>query len=245
MTVPLDEILDPTAGPDPLDNAVWASLTGPAHAALAVGGDLARRYPAEVSPFAALRDHRDPASWDALAGLLDPGEAIVLSAPDLEVPPDWRVVETIPGVQMAATPRLVDARDEGDAPTTVLDPDADTPAMLDLTRRTRPGPFLRRTATMGTYLGVRGPDGELAAMAGERLHPAGWTEISAVCTDPAHVGRGLASRLLRDVARGIRARGEVPFLHTGAQNTRAIRLYEHLGFELRTPTVFVLVGAPR
>ena len=53
-------------------------------------------------------------------------------------------------------------------------------------------------------------------MAGERLHPPGWTEISAVCTDPAFRGQGLASRLVLAVAAGIRARGETPFLHTAA-----------------------------
>jgi hypothetical protein len=33
----------------------------------------------------------------------------------------------------------------------------------------------------GTFLGV-GRHGVLVAMAGERLHPVGWTELSAVCT---------------------------------------------------------------
>ena len=50
-------------------------------------------------------------------------------------------------------------------------------------------------------------------MAGERLRPPGWTEISAVCTDPAWRGHGLASRLTRAVAACIVARGETPFLH--------------------------------
>ncbi|GAA2551639.1 hypothetical protein GCM10010435_22280 [Winogradskya consettensis] len=75
-------------------------------------------------------------------------------------------------------------------------------------------------------------------MAGERLRPPGWTEISAVCTDAAYRGRGLATRLVRAVAAGIRARGETPFLHTGAANTTAIRLYESIGFELRRSTTF-------
>lgn len=42
---------------------------------------------------------------------------------------------------------------------------ADVPEMLDLTARTRPGPFWRRTHELGTYLGVR-LDGRLVAMAG-------------------------------------------------------------------------------
>ena len=105
----------------------------------------------------------------------------------------------------------------------------DVPDMLALVARTRPGPFLPRTVELGTYLGIR-REGRLIAMAGERLHPPGWTEISAVCTDAAFRGQGLGSRLVRAVALGIRERGETPFLHTAATNTAAIRLYESLGF---------------
>jgi ribosomal protein S18 acetylase RimI-like enzyme len=75
--------------------------------------------------------------------------------------------------------------------------------------------------------------------------PPGWTEISAVCTDPAHRGEGLATRLIRAVGHGIRARGEIPFLHTGAGNTGAIRLYESLGFRLRRRTAFLAARVPQ
>jgi predicted GNAT family acetyltransferase len=93
---------------------------------------------------------------------------------------------------------------------------------------------------MGTYLGIR-HRGRLIALAGERLRPPGWTEISAVCTDPAHRGRGLATRLVRAVAAGIKERGERPFLHARADNATAIRLYQSIGFTLRRRTVFSLV----
>ena len=68
-------------------------------------------------------------------------------------------------------------------------------------------------------------------MAGERLKPPGWTEISAVCTDDAWRGHGFASVLIRALVAGIRARGETAFLHAVATNTGAIRLYEAMGFE--------------
>jgi ribosomal protein S18 acetylase RimI-like enzyme len=96
---------------------------------------------------------------------------------------------------------------------------------------------------MGRYLGIR-RDGMLVAMAGERLHPPGWTEISAVCTDAAWRGRGLASRLVLAVTAGIRARGETPFLHAVSANVNAIRLYEELGFRLRKSTVFSATRIP-
>jgi ribosomal protein S18 acetylase RimI-like enzyme len=116
---------------------------------------------------------------------------------------------------------------------------ADVPEMLELVERTQPGPFLPRTVELGTYLGIR-RDGALVAMAGERLHPPGWTEISAVCTAPEHRGQSLATRLVRAVVHGIRERGETPFLHAAGSNVNAIRLYESLGFRLRGRTTFAV-----
>jgi predicted GNAT family acetyltransferase len=81
-------------------------------------------------------------------------------------------------------------------------------------------------------------------MAGGRLQPPGWTEISAVCTDPRFRGQGLASRLTLAVAAAIRARGDTPFLHVMAGNATAIRLYESLGFQLRRGACFVVLRAP-
>ena len=120
---------------------------------------------------------------------------------------------------------------------------ADVPEMLDLVGRTEPGPFLPRTIELGTYLGVR-RDGALIAMAGERMHPPGWTEISAVCTDPAFRGQGLATDLVRAIGHGIRGRGEEPFLHASDANGRAIELYLAIGFELRRTSQLTLVRTP-
>ncbi|MFF7981565.1 GNAT family N-acetyltransferase [Streptomyces sp. NPDC007901] len=129
------------------------------------------------------------------------------------------------------------------------DPDAvrlgpgDVPEMPDLVARTEPGPFRRGTVEMGTYLGIR-HRGRLIAMAGQRLRPPGWTEISAVCTDPDHRGRGLATRLVRAVAAGIRDRGDTPFLHAAPGNATAIPLYESIGFTERLRGRTLLLRAP-
>jgi ribosomal protein S18 acetylase RimI-like enzyme len=214
-----------------LDNAAWASLHG-AHARFAEVRGLAARYHPDVAPFHALADPADPQAWADLAELAGPGAEISVAGGPETAFPGWTVLNTIAGVQFVD----VALRAAPDPEARTLGP-GDVPEMLDLVTRTRPGPFRPRTVELGTYLGIR-RGGALVAMAGERLHPGGWTEISAVCTDPAHRGRGLATRLVRAVAAGIRDRGETPFLHTAATNSAAIRLYRSIGFELRRETVF-------
>ncbi|SOD90058.1 GNAT family N-acetyltransferase [Streptomyces sp. Ag109_G2-15] len=226
-----------TAAPHVLDNPARASLTGP-HAHFAERHGRVLRYPLDVSPWLALSDEPDADDWADLAALAGPGTEVPLAGYSGEVPDGWEVTFRVEGVQfvddgLAAAP---------DAEAVRLGP-ADVPEMLDLVARTEPGPFLPRTIELGTYLGIR-REGALIAMAGERLHPPGWTEISAVCTDPAFRGEGLATRLILAVAHGIRERGETPFLHTSARNTNAIRLYESLGFRLRRQTAFLAARVP-
>ncbi|MFC4508136.1 MULTISPECIES: GNAT family N-acetyltransferase [Streptomyces] len=220
-----------------LDNPARASLNGP-HAHFAERRGRILRYPVDVSPWLALPDELEDADWADLAALAGPGAEVPLLGFRGEVPEGWEVTFRMEGVQfvddgLAAAPE----------PEAVRLGHADIPEILDLIARTQPGPFEARTIDMGTYLGIR-RDGALVAMAGERLHPPGWTEISAVCTDPAFRGSGLATRLILAVAHGIRERGETPFLHTGAQNTNAIRLYESLGFRLRRRTAFLAARVP-
>ncbi|MFJ6983076.1 MULTISPECIES: GNAT family N-acetyltransferase [unclassified Streptomyces] len=225
------------APPHPLDNAVWNALTGP-HAHLAERYGRAARYPADVYAFAALDDPADPAAWADLRTLVGPATAVRVKPVD-RIPDGWELLGGGTGVQLVATDAF---RDAPDPEARRLGP-ADVPEILDLVARTRPGPFLERTVALGTYLGLR-HEGRLIALAGERLRLPGWTEISAVCTDPAHRGQGLATRLLRAVAAGIRERGDTPFLHAAADNAPAIRLYESLGFVLRRRSTIVAVRSP-
>jgi ribosomal protein S18 acetylase RimI-like enzyme len=220
-----------------LDNPVRASLLGP-HAHLAVRQGSVLRYPPDVASFIGLPDEPDAAAWHDLAALAGPGSLALVSGPRIEPPDGWEVVGNGVGVQ------LVDAgvAAEPDPEAVVLGA-ADVPEMLALVERTQPGPFLPRTVEMGNYLGIRFR-GELVAMAGERLHPPGWTEISAVCTDARFRGRGLGTRLVLAVAATIRERGETPLLHAAATNVNAIRLYESLGFRLRRRTRFLGIRVP-
>jgi ribosomal protein S18 acetylase RimI-like enzyme len=219
----------------PLDNAVWSSLTGP-HAHFAVGAGAARRYPADMSPFMAVPPGADASIWAAVEQIVAPGEVVAVFAPPTlvaDLPAHWEITLQGQAVQLIATDALVTAP----APEAVVLGADDVDEMLDLVARTQPGPFLPGTYRMGTYLGIR-EHGKLVALAGERLHPPGWTEISAVCTDPSFRGRGLASLLVRAVADGIRARGETPLMHAASTNTNAIRLYESMGFAVRLRTGF-------
>lgn len=223
---------------DVLDDAAWHSLTG-RHLALSEGNDLARRFLPDVSVFSAVRSWDHPDVWDAILDVVGPGGTFAYSAQAPAPPPGWEVVLRGEGVQLVETDALA-SRPDGEA---VVLGAADVPEMLDLVARTQPGPFAPRTHELGRYVGIR-REGRLVAMAGERLQPAGWTEISAVCTDPDHRGQGLATRLVLDVAHHVRERGDRALLHAAATNTSAIRIYERLGFRLRRTTVFGAVQAP-
>lgn len=224
-----------------LDNPAWFSLTGP-HAGLGEGTGLARRYRRDVSVFHALADARDPLAWADLAALTGPGGEVTISGDDVAPPAGWALVAGGAGVQLVETPALAPRHDPEAEVLDGTDP-AVVAEMLALVERNQPGPFLSGTPRMGTYLGIRRA-GRLVAMAGERVHPEGWTEISAVCTDTPYRGQGLASRLVLAVAAGIRDRGERALMHAAATNTGAISVYLGLGFELRRHTTFRVLRAP-
>ncbi|MFI1032908.1 GNAT family N-acetyltransferase [Streptomyces sp. NPDC020951] len=223
--------------PHVLDNPARAALTGP-HAGFAERRGRVLRYPVDVSPWLALPDEPDGDDWADLAALAGAGAEVALPGFPGEIPDGWEVTFRMEGVQF-----VDDGLAAAPDPEAIRLGAADVPEILDLIARTQPGPFEARTIELGTYLGIR-RGGALVAMAGERLHPPGWTEISAVCTDPAFRGEGLATRLILAVAHGIRERGETPFLHTSAGNVNAIRLYESLGFRLRRRTTFLAARVP-
>ncbi|GAA12783.1 GNAT family N-acetyltransferase [Gordonia alkanivorans] len=221
----------------PLDNPARAALAGP-HARFAEGVGTALRYHPDVCPMAALPDGPTAQDWADAARMVGPGNSLFIPVVADTPPADWQSKMHLPGVQMIDAG--VPARPDDAAIRLTAD---DVPQMTDLVSRTRPGPFRKRTIEMGTYLGFR-RNGRLIAMGGERLTLPGYTEISAVCTDPDHRGEGLASRLVLALAQGIRDRGETPILHADATNVNAIRLYEQLGFEVRKEVLFQVVTTP-
>jgi predicted GNAT family acetyltransferase len=211
----------------PLDYPIWTALTT-TQRALAEGDDRARRYPTAITPFAAMAD-LSPESFAALAALMSPADIAVLFTPEaVTAPAEFKIMLAETGEQMIGMPHETPANSV-DIVTLGAD---DVPAMIELTALTKPGPFSTRTRELGTFLGIR-LDGQLVAMAGERMKPARYTEITAVCVHPSHRGRGYGQMLLSAISRQIVSRGEIPFLHVFTSNHSAIALYQRQGMEIR------------
>jgi ribosomal protein S18 acetylase RimI-like enzyme len=224
------------SGPHPLDHPIWAALTT-RQAALAEGDGGARRFPPAIGPFAALKDS-SPESFEALHALMSPTDNAVLFTPDPVTPPDSFVVHMARmGTQMVGTPADV----PGPSPDLVVLGVEDVPAMIELIELTRPGPFGVRTRELGTFLGIK-VDGRLAAITGERMKPANYTELTAVCVHPDFRGRGYAQALLAAVGRQVVARGELPMLHVFSDNASAIALYKRQGMTIRRQLHVTVLG---
>jgi GNAT superfamily N-acetyltransferase len=239
----------------PLDNVIWTALNT-RQSEFAESFGQARRFIPEVSPLAAFAEPTR-AGYESLAGLVGEGGTIrlFLDAP-YQAQAGWSFVNGSPMPEMvyagADTPisefngRLRPADSRGrpsphEAPQKTYpkgDPEivelgaADSAEMIALTALTKPGPFLKRTHELGTYLGIC-CEGKLVAMAGERLKIPAYTEVSAVCTHPEHTGHGYARVLMMEVMQRILGRGETPFLHVREDNVRASELYQRLGFTRR------------
>lgn len=211
----------------PLDRPIWSALTT-RQSSLALGGAKARRFPAEIGPFADMADMSEE-SFAALGELMAPSEYVVLFTPEkVTAPAGFKVLLAKSGEQMIGTPS---ASTLSGVEIVTLGAD-DVLAMTTLVDLTKPGPFGPRAHELGTFLGIR-DGGELVAMTGERMKPGNYTEMTAVCVHPSHRGRGYAQALLSAVARQIVARSEIPFLHVFSDNTSAIALYKRQGMEIR------------
>lgn len=216
----------------PLDRPVWSALTG-RQSALSLQLGAALRFSPEYGLFAATPDASATSLADLAALVRAHGDIAVVEA---EPPP--------PVAGLAVRSQALCWQMVAEAPNPVGEPafdfapltPADAPQMLELATMTAPGPFFERTHELGRFVGVK-VGGQLVAMAGERMQAPGFTEVSGVCTHPDHRGRGYAAGLMLEVAAQIRARGEVPFLHSYAHNTGAIALYQALGFDFRRELV--------
>ncbi len=210
----------------PLDCPIWSALTS-RQAAFGSNGALARRFREDIGPFAAAADDSEAAAAELAALAHADDDMSLLERAPPAPPPGIELKLNAAGVQM-----VLSALKPG--PEIAFDHlgDMDAPDMIALATLTRPGPFRARTHTLGRFIGVRN-QGQLVAMAGERLQTEAFIEVSGICTHPDHRGRGLAAALTVAVTERILREGKTPFLHAYASNTGAIALYRKLGFEHR------------
>jgi ribosomal protein S18 acetylase RimI-like enzyme len=105
--------------------------------------------------------------------------------------------------------------------------------LLGLVKIVYPDYFKKKTAELGNYYGIY-KNNQLVAVTGERMQMDEYTEVSAVITHPEHTGKGYAKQLVTHTVNAIFEKKKTPFLHVAESNIGAIKLYEKLGFEIRT-----------
>ncbi|HEY9196175.1 MAG TPA: GNAT family N-acetyltransferase [Mucilaginibacter sp.] len=213
----------------PLDNPAWNALIT-ANKNLGEGTAEVRFFKRDVSPFAGLAEN-SLQNFRALYNLLPPQSIVAVFNPEApHIPEPWEIVNPMLALQMVY---------EREIPPPVTGvtlaklSDEHIPAMLALTKLTNPGPFFNRTIDFGHYYGIF-DSGRMVAMAGRRLQPLPYMEVSAVCNHPDHLGKGYASGLIQHQVRLIMGQGYAPFLHVLKSNENAIRVYEKLGFVTRS-----------
>jgi len=216
-----------------LDNPAWnALISGCEH--LAFGNERVKYFDRKVSPFVGFKENTEDSFEELREMIPHDNPVLFVTTQEVEIPGMWKVLNVINGFQMVFKDEVI-SYDEN--PKLIPLTTTDVSQMIELTQLTKPGPFAERTIEFGHYHGIFDGD-KLVAMAGQRLYPFNYAEISAVCTHPDHLGKGYAKQLLQHQMHRIQAAKETPFLHVWDGNERAISVYESIGFAVRTPVQF-------
>lgn len=209
----------------PLDNPIWSALNS-GSASFAYGKGTALFIDRRIGFFAGLPFY-DKEHLAQLHAEMDSGMRVIVFTPGfLDLDTKWKVRNDNALLQMVFEKPSINL---------LLDSNiralgaADVPDMLALTQLAKPGPFLEKTIDFGGYFGYF-VEGRLVSMAGTRLAAGLYTEVSAVCTHPEFVGRGLAKLVLPQVVNYIQQHRQIPYLQLYPDNLPAHRLYQRLGF---------------
>lgn len=215
-----------------LRNPIYNALIS-GNSSLAIGDENVKYFRRDVAFFAGLKDNSD-ADFEELYRIIDSGCLFVVFSPtQLQFSEKWNLAMSFTMFQMVYESEYILAREGNE----VIDLDeSHVEEMIALVDLTKPGPFLKSTLEFGNYTGVF-KDDKLVAMAGHRFNAIPYTEISAVCTHPDYLGRGFSYLLLREQIRRILDKAEIPFLHVKKDNIGAIKLYEKVGFRIKSEII--------
>ncbi|WP_169306815.1 GNAT family N-acetyltransferase [Pedobacter polaris] len=219
-----------------LDNPIYHALIS-GHSAFAKGKGNAKYYSTAVALFAGLKNNDDQDFETLYRHSPEESKFIVFSPIQLQIPAKWKLMNHIDMLQLVYEGKDIPKGEEKDYKDLS---DHHVDEMIELVKLTQPGPFLARTIDFGNYTGVF-KDEKLVAMAGHRFNPVPYTEISAVCTHPEHLGNGHAYHLLREQIKRILGKSEIPFLHVRNDNVGAIKLYEKIGFKIRKSMIAYVI----
>ena len=212
---------------DILYNPVYNALLS-ADAHLGFGRGEVRCFDEQVSPFVGFPTGYDK-GFDDLRHLLPPERNILYATPQLiDEPEGWQFLAAVRGLQFLHTEKVKAVKHSATLVSLQKD---NVEEMIQLAVLTRSGPFSQRTIEFGHYFGIFENE-KLVAMTGQRMHVGKYTEISAVCTHPDHLGKGYAAALMQHQLNLIYSQGSIPFLHVREDNSRAIALYERIGFKV-------------
>ena len=214
-----------------LDNMIWNAInTG--NADIATVDREVGMYRPDIAPFVGFKDLSAP-HLDKLYQMIPVGQRAAIhyfeSLP--ADPAKWALLQKMDITQMVCEIPVASFT-TGVSDKIVPLGEEHIPAMLELTALTKPGPFFQNTILFGNYFGIFS-GGRLAAMAGQRMHPVPYMEVSAVCTHPDFRGKGYAKALMLQVMKLIVGNSFIPFLHVLTSNTGAIQLYESIGYRIR------------
>ncbi len=219
----------------PLDNSVWSALSG-RQKRFNIGDHQLKYFRADVASFVGL-ENWDTKDLRILEEQLPSGRTFsVPLSKAISIPDCFEFLFEIPLYQMVCS-----SLNRKSLPTMHLQKldKKHLQQILDLTALTKPGPFYEHTMDFGNYYGIM--DGSrILAMTGERMKTKGFTEVSAICTQPDQMGKGYASILLQHACERIFAKGEQPFLHVRQDNPSALHVYKKFGFEVRTEIYYAI-----